>query len=93
MLHRQHKAVEPCKWTGAVCGVWGVGLSNAKPALCTDSLCFHPLVSRAGSGTCSDLQEYYMHFTVIDAVATTLGVDTVVRKSEYFEHLGSEGSG
>lgn len=41
---------------------------------------------------CFDFQEYYRQFTGIDAVAATLGVDTVVPKSEYFEHLGSGGS-
>lgn len=41
---------------------------------------------------CFDFQEYYMHSSVIGAVAATLGVDMVVRKSEYFEHLGSGGS-
>lgn len=41
---------------------------------------------------CSDFQGDYLDFTVIGAVAATLGVDTVVRKSKYFEHLGSGGS-
>lgn len=30
-----------------------------------------------------------MNFTINDAVAATLGVDMVVHKSDYFEHLGS----
>lgn len=30
-----------------------------------------------------------MHFTITDAVAATLGVDVVVHKLDYFEHLGS----
>lgn len=33
-----------------------------------------------------------MHFTVIDAVAAAFVVNTVVHKSEYFEHSGSGGS-
>lgn len=33
-----------------------------------------------------------MHFIITDAVAATLGVDMVVHKSDYFEHLVYGGS-
>lgn len=35
------------------------------------------------------ISRFIWYFTITDAIAATLGVDIVVRKSDYFEHLGS----
>lgn len=42
---------------------------------------------------CFDFHEHYTQRTIIDAVTATYRVDTVLCNSEYFEDLGSGGSG